>query len=246
MRSQRVQYSNMGIKHSYIVSDIKTPNFMPIPKTVECNDKIVFFFFSILKTYCTLFLIVHCSHSQAFHPRVVFPLQVTWGKMVPVSRKNPKFKRFDIFICIAWNMRRHARYPLLRSWIYKEKWKYNNICECRYDIGMFTVMVQIPKHRSQHKKKLQQTRTKKPLVPYFNSQSHCHDHKMHMEWLAEALDQRTFSKEAAAKNMSQVPTVPFCPHYPWRWQYCCCFIYIYRDADKQCNLISQAWQRSVN
>ncbi len=41
---------------------------------------------------------------------------------------------------------------------------------------------------------------KKPLVLYFNSQSHCHDHKMHMEWLAEALDQRTFSKEAAASR----------------------------------------------
>ena len=56
-------------------------------------------------------------------------------------------------------------------------------------------------------KKLEQTLSKKPLVPYFNSQSHCHDHKMHMEWLAEALDQRTFSKEAAANNMAQVPTV---------------------------------------
>ncbi len=61
---------------------------------------------------------------------------------------------------------------------------------------------------------------------------------MHMEWLAEALDQRTFSKEAAADNMAQVPTVPFlCPNYPWWWQYGCCLIYIYRDADKQFNLI---------
>ncbi len=157
-----------------------------------------------------------------------------------VSRKNPEVKRLDIFICIAWNMRRHARYQLLN---FIEKWQYNNICDCRYDIWIIYHVYCNGTNSWTSKptqKKFQQTRSKKPLVRYryFNSQSHCHDHKMHMEWLAEALDQRTFSKEAAANNKAQVPTVPLCLHYPWRWLYCCCLIYIYRDADKQFNLIS--------
>ncbi len=39
MGPQRVQYSNMGIKHSHIVSDIKTPNSMSIPKPLSMTRK---------------------------------------------------------------------------------------------------------------------------------------------------------------------------------------------------------------